>query len=508
MPCPACGTEMPNADLNKHLASCRAASQRFNGPSSRLGRSADNERRGISAKLVNANHPRPSAPMTLQPADSDGRIPCARCGRKFAQDRIAKHQYICTGLKHGPPRSPSKVGAEAALARGAHSVAVRRSGGTRGRSGSSWRQQSQAFRAAMRAARGLPPARLDDGCGSGAYSGGRAGADNFHPCPHCHRTFGPSAYERHVERCEHIINKPRAPPSSTVLHWPSSVSRYSGEAAGSAVGGQTLRAPRRDSITPLDASRASATAGLSRERQMAFSSSAARPSSRGVANAGLAPGQRVMISGLHARPEINGQHGIVKSVDPEVGRYVVQLQRDPTRLLGIKSANLEIVMAVHRPQSGGDRATARSIAAAAIAGYGAPLPGIGGAGGAGGLRSGGGARLPSRGLQVHMDELVFAGSGDGGGGGRPGYGGGTAQPARRASVGGGGFGFGRMTGRESRIGDNPETRPMQPVRAPAAMASQPMRGGGAGGIDPSNQTSADNPLAGMVSYQTSYSSRR
>ena len=51
---------------------------------------------------------------------------------------------------------------------------------------------------------------------------------------------------------------------------------------------------------------------------MAFSSSAARPSSRGVANAGLAPGQRVMISGLHARPEINGQHGIVKSVDPEV----------------------------------------------------------------------------------------------------------------------------------------------------------------------------------------------
>jgi len=39
--------------------------------------------------------------LALADAEADGRVPCARCGRKFAPDRIAQHQYICSQLKRG-----------------------------------------------------------------------------------------------------------------------------------------------------------------------------------------------------------------------------------------------------------------------------------------------------------------------------------------------------------------------------------------------------------------------
>ena len=134
-PCPACGMEMRNAELNLHMASCTAAKQRFSGAgggtsrgsSSKLGRSADAERRGkvgfgcedgscgdfaagcsggggggaVSSKSVSASRPRAATSMAVTPAGPDGRVPCARCGRGFAPDRIAKHQFICAGLKHG-----------------------------------------------------------------------------------------------------------------------------------------------------------------------------------------------------------------------------------------------------------------------------------------------------------------------------------------------------------------------------------------------------------------------
>ena len=125
------------------------------------------------------------------------------------------------------------------------------------------------------------------------------------------RTFSLTAWERHVDKCQHIINKPKPPPTT-------SPSVLRGGAVLPPSGGRTR--------TPLEASRAAAMAGLGRERQQA-------------------------------------------------------------------SAHL-----------GG----------------------------------------PSRGMQGHMDELVYRGGGGGGSGG-----------------------FGRSAGRDSRVGQNPETRPM-PAARPAS----------------------------------------
>ncbi|GIQ90357.1 hypothetical protein KIPB_013124 [Kipferlia bialata] len=39
----------------------------------------------------------------MAPACSDGRVPCAFCGRAFNAERLAKHESICSKLKNGRP---------------------------------------------------------------------------------------------------------------------------------------------------------------------------------------------------------------------------------------------------------------------------------------------------------------------------------------------------------------------------------------------------------------------
>ena len=217
VPCPACGSEVPNAELNQHMSTCRAAQQRFAGSGgfrrgSRASSGSLSERGdAVSGRAASAASGKPGHPMSIQPADSDGRVPCGRCGRKFAPDRIATHQFICMGLKHGPanaataPRpSPSHI-AGATVSRAGR---PRRASGNAGQ----WRQQSEELRDAIRAARGAPPLRVAGGSGgvgaTDAYGAGARGAERFEPCPHCGRTFASGSWERHVDKCEEITPSP------------------------------------------------------------------------------------------------------------------------------------------------------------------------------------------------------------------------------------------------------------------------------------------------------------
>ena len=563
VPCPACGADFPQGELNDHMSRCRAASQRFgNGgtfsrPSGKLGLASGNNCSSssccgsggaVNANAVNGNRQRPSKSMVIQPADADGRVPCARCGRRFAPDRIAKHQYICTGLKHGPARSPTQVAATARKAaapmvlgrrRSLSSKAPPRGGGGGGqvpfRARSTWREASRDLRSAIRAARGIgyaPPSYSGGGSRGreGAYGGGRGGADRFEPCPHCGRTFAPAAWERHVDKCQNIVNKPRPPPGPGPS--PGGAGRLrapmvggfaggGGSLGGSSFGGGgdgAVGVPRRR--TPLEASREAALAGLAREERAAVHT----PRADGM----LPAGQRVQIRGLQAKPELNGQSAAVTSYDREAGRYVVRT--DMGNQVAIKPANLEVVIATHRPQSGGERATARAIAASMMPDLAARRSGGGHAAAPSGSRvTSGGARRQapqssqsSQGMQDQMNDIAFARGGSSAGnsaGGRrlPRRPGNAVQPPPPSVPP-----FSRASGREAKTGANPETRPMQtrPQQGRAAPAAQPsgrMSGGlmgggggygGGGGIDPSNRTSTDNPLAGMVSYQSEYRGRR
>ena len=488
VPCPACQQEMPQSELNAHMSGqCKAAAQRqtFSGGgrtrSSKLGPgneltsvcagggtiSAQTGGGAVSATSVNGNRRRPQAAMTIQPKGADGRVPCARCGRGFAPDRVAKHQFICTGLKHGPPRDPKEVASQAAGV--AHAVNVSKRGvsqpGKQRAGGSNWRQQSNAFRDAMRAARGLPPKRAGGGGGGGygggsgfgggsgsghsggdAYNGGRGGSDNFEPCPHCYRTFGPTAWERHVEACVNTINKPNPPPS--FRQQPRGAMRSMPVAQQPAQ--CPAQQPRRPGVQggPPSSGRVRTPLEASRESQ-----------------------QRAMARDLQAEMRHQGPSASLGTITHHAGPY-----------------NL----------------------------------GVGTRGGGGGGSGGGGG--VARGLRSHMDELVFGCGGGGsssapachpqqhGGGGSRGAAGGCSsgvltRASSRGSVGGSaacGGSFARASGRESRIGANPETRPPPPPRP----AARPVMGGGGGGIgggpEPSNRTSANNPLAAMVSHQQRY----
>jgi len=134
--------------------------------------------------------------------DSEARIPCQTCGRKFALDRVGKHQAICQKIANKRPRKEFQVqrtyveGGSGGTIVGV-SAAPKGKGKGRGRVDASaglanmpspppprtdWRQQSEAFRAAMRAARAYPmpqwgggsrqEGRLSAG-GSGTRSVGR-----------------------------------------------------------------------------------------------------------------------------------------------------------------------------------------------------------------------------------------------------------------------------------------------------------------------------------------------
>ena len=114
----------------------------------------------------------------MNEAAPDGRVPCARCGRKFAPDRIAQHQFICVQLKRGPAKAAAEVGERAReIAAGGHHqpgyiAASRRAASATARPGgrrqphaqhaapkpkySKWREQSLELQSAMRAARGAP----------------------------------------------------------------------------------------------------------------------------------------------------------------------------------------------------------------------------------------------------------------------------------------------------------------------------------------------------------------
>lgn len=234
--CPACGLELRQGELNEHMFSyCKVARRQMAPPSPSGGKShrsnsPQRQQRSITERAGSAGRqrsPRPSRtprsarsegkkprePLPVQEVGADGRVPCGRCGRKFAPDRIAQHQYICVQLRRGPAKPPHEVAERArqlasGLAFSAHITGGRGGGrggrGGRGRGGATvqrgggqmrprrlgpgWREQSYQLQEAIRAARhgrGLRSSSIARGGGfvvdtdflsnGGGFSGGGGG---------------------------------------------------------------------------------------------------------------------------------------------------------------------------------------------------------------------------------------------------------------------------------------------------------------------------------------------
>ena len=132
---------------------------------------------------------------------------CGKCGRTFAQDRIAKHQKVCkvnakpkkVHLFHKPAPPEPKYQAKY------NDIKVPKQ--------AVWRQQHADFMQAMRYNRVCENAeRKGIKLSSLPPPPPSAPDPSLIPCPHCGRRFGQQQAERHIPKCRTTINKPAPPP--------------------------------------------------------------------------------------------------------------------------------------------------------------------------------------------------------------------------------------------------------------------------------------------------------
>jgi hypothetical protein len=130
------------------------------------------------------------------------RVECRVCHRKFAENRIGRHEKVCASTQ----KRKKKV-FDARKQRLAGTDAAKFQGGT-GEKGkqpkkSNFRAEHAKLIAQMRCARAVP----DDNNRAGA-AGRAAQLKNVEPeddrvtCPHCNRKFAEQAAERHIPICE------------------------------------------------------------------------------------------------------------------------------------------------------------------------------------------------------------------------------------------------------------------------------------------------------------------
>eukprot|EP00892_Ulva_mutabilis_P007400 jgi/Ulvmu1/5031/UM021_0048.1 len=163
--------------------------------------------------------------------DGDARRECRTCGRRFAEDVLAKHQAICAkagtwtrrpmdmrrkrlqGVVEEAPSMPRRKGrGPHTSGRPADGTAQRRGAdetpvGGVGSRAQAWKRKSDAFRAAMRANREVNAARMrgEDITKMPVFEDEH---DDRVPCPHCGRKFAALTAERHIPKCQHIRAKP------------------------------------------------------------------------------------------------------------------------------------------------------------------------------------------------------------------------------------------------------------------------------------------------------------
>eukprot|EP00736_Rhodelphis_marinus_P014429 Rmarinus@m.18382 len=116
-------------------------------------------------------------------------VPCGVCGRKFNADRIDKHQNACASASQSRrPQFNTKASRMTSEAK----QAARRADPAKPKQ-SNWREQREQLRCLIKASKGDGPMPTF----------------NHVPCPHCGRSFNQTAAERHIPKCQSIINKPK-----------------------------------------------------------------------------------------------------------------------------------------------------------------------------------------------------------------------------------------------------------------------------------------------------------
>lgn len=135
--------------------------------------------------------------------EANNLVPCRRCRRTFAHDRISKHQSVCRGQINENPKPHPTV-----------SSMNQPHPKLRTRGMPEWKKQHMDFVNIIRYAKKMsaveqrggdvrmlkPPPQMAD-----PYA-------DYIQCPYCSRKYSQVVAERHIPKCKDIINKPKPPP--------------------------------------------------------------------------------------------------------------------------------------------------------------------------------------------------------------------------------------------------------------------------------------------------------
>lgn len=121
----------------------------------------------------------------------DGREECQSCNRWFNPEALEKHSKVCKkvfGSKRKEFNSINQRFIENDQ-KIEHLTTIKKKKGTNEKSDPSWKQESENFRAILKAARTGEVAKIVQ-------------KDTRTPCPYCDRKFNQNAAERHINFCK------------------------------------------------------------------------------------------------------------------------------------------------------------------------------------------------------------------------------------------------------------------------------------------------------------------
>nr|CAH7725439.1 unnamed protein product [Callosobruchus chinensis] len=194
--------------------------------------------RGPSANTAQARAPSANRPSARQTAKAsavtrDDLTECSYCGRRFATDRVQRHEEVCakTGKKKRKAYDATKHRVQGTEL---ESYVMKGGGGKKTMAASArmapkaskpsnqknWRKTHEEFIAAIRAAKEAQAHLAKGGKLADLPPPPPSSNPDYVQCPHCGRRFNESAAERHIPKCaSYDFNKPKpgAPPKGRTI---------------------------------------------------------------------------------------------------------------------------------------------------------------------------------------------------------------------------------------------------------------------------------------------------
>eukprot|EP00058_Branchiostoma_floridae_P027712 XP_002613203.1 hypothetical protein BRAFLDRAFT_210603 [Branchiostoma floridae] len=142
--------------------------------------------------------------------------PCPNCGRKFAVERLAKHQKACSSMKKRKVLDPTKMRtqgtemekyADPRDRKPEPSVNKHKLVATATKK-ADWRKKREDFIQAIRYAKKVAEVEKNGGNVADLPPPPRSENPDYKQCPYCQRKFNQTAAERHIPRCKEIKSRP------------------------------------------------------------------------------------------------------------------------------------------------------------------------------------------------------------------------------------------------------------------------------------------------------------